>query len=68
MNGPSITGRKNLGFAGAYAVRPVASRRFPLSFAALYESTSIPVAVLLVVPLGVFGALIGVYLFERHAE
>jgi multidrug efflux pump len=30
-----------------------------LSLAALYESWSIPVAVLLVVPLGVFGALIG---------
>ncbi len=33
-----------------------------LCLAALYESTSIPVAVLLVVPLGVFGALIGVFL------
>lgn len=33
-----------------------------LCLAALYESTSIPVAVLLVVPLGVIGALIGVFL------
>lgn len=33
-----------------------------LCLAALYESTTIPVAVLLVVPLGVIGALIGVYL------
>ncbi len=33
-----------------------------LCLAALYESTTIPIAVLLVVPLGVIGALIGVYL------
>ena len=33
-----------------------------LCLAALYESTSIPVAVLLVVPLGVIGALIGVFI------
>lgn len=33
-----------------------------LCLAALYESTSIPIAVLLVVPLGVIGALIGVFL------
>ena len=33
-----------------------------LCLAALYESTSIPVAVMLVVPLGVFGALLGVTL------
>jgi multidrug efflux pump len=33
-----------------------------LVLAALYESTSIPVAVMLVVPLGIFGALLGVTL------
>jgi len=33
-----------------------------LVLAALYESTSIPVAVMLVVPLGIFGALMGVTL------
>jgi len=33
-----------------------------LCLAALYESTSIPVAVMLVVPLGIFGALLGVTL------
>lgn len=33
-----------------------------LCLAALYESTTIPIAVLLVMPLGVIGALIGVYL------
>jgi multidrug efflux pump len=33
-----------------------------LCLAALYESTSIPVAVMLVVPLGVFGALLGMTL------
>ncbi|MDB5840803.1 MAG: efflux transporter permease subunit [Herminiimonas sp.] len=32
-----------------------------LVLAALYESTSIPTAVLLVVPLGIFGALLGAY-------
>ena len=36
--------------------------RFSFRLAALYESTSIPVAVMLVVPLGVIGALIGVFL------
>ena len=38
-----------------------------LCLAALYESTSIPVAVMLVVPLGVFGALLGMTI-PRFAE
>ena len=61
MSGPARLSAETVGREGRLHVRLGGHTGVPV-LAALYESWSIPFAVILAVPLGIFGALLAVYL------